>query len=271
MSEEDPPSAAFLLYPPPSRTLDAGEIYADLTLPEGETGGTPGAPYTVINAVSTLDGRAAAGGKSSPIGGAVDRLLMRNIRCAVDAVLVGAGTLRSENLDLGVPENLVERRRANGLAAQPLQVVLKGHSPLPQDRRLYETAGDRLLILTPRSAPPQGPDEAPGGATVREVAASDTIGLPDAGSVLALLGGEFGVGKLLVEGGPAVNRSFLAGGRVSELFLTLTPQVTGEARAPNIISGGPPLSGAARGWRLLSAYADGDLYLRYRSYREGRS
>ncbi len=266
--KEEPP-AAFLLYPsPPSRALSAGEIYDDLTLPGDETGGRP---YTVINAVSTLDGRAAVGGKSSPVGAAVDRLLMRDIRCAVDAVLVGAGTLRSENLDLGVSRDLIGRRRANGLADQPLQIVLQGRSPLPESRRLYETAGDRLLVLAPKGVH-RGPNEAPARLTVREVAASPASGLPDAGSVLALLGGEeFGVRRLLVEGGPAVNRSFLAGGHVSELFLTLAPGITGEPDAPNIVSDGEPLPGAAREWRLVSAYtADGELYLRYLSRRAGR-
>lgn len=259
-AEATPPGLR--LYPPPLSGLDPRDIYRDLVLPEGAP---PGAPFAIINAASTLDGRAAVGGRSTPIGGSTDRVVMRNVRCAVDAVLVGAGTLRSENLDLGVPQHLCARRTSNGLAAQPLQVVLKGESPLPEDRRLYETARDRLLIIASSQARTAA-GYVPTGATVREVPATRASGLPDPAAVLRLLGAEFGVRRLLVEGGPSVSRSFLVGGHVGELFLTLAPEVAGE-EAPGIVAGGAPVPEASRGWRLVSVHADGEgaLYLRYGS------
>jgi len=64
------------IFPEPAANLSVDEVYVDLNLPAGR----PARPYTVINAIGTLDGRGAVGGKSTPIGSEVDHRLMRNIR-----------------------------------------------------------------------------------------------------------------------------------------------------------------------------------------------
>lgn len=255
---------AFALYPPPSFPLDPCDIHADLVLPRGSHDGMP---YTVINAVSTLDGRAALGGKSSPIGSAADRVIMRNIRCAFDAVLVGAGTLRAEDLELGVPQEMVERRRENGLDDQPLSIILMGNSPLPRHRRLYRRPQEKndmdLLVLGPQGA---RSETIPERATFRAMlSAGATEGRPEPREVLEILAEEFGVRRLLVEGGPTVNYSFLSGGHVEELFLTLAPKISGESSAPTIVAGAAALPSGEQDARLLSAHtAGGEVYLRYR-------
>jgi len=255
-SSSSPPDA-FGLYPPPSFPLEPSDIHADLVLPEGSSRDEP---YTVINAVSTLDGRAALDGKSSTIGSAADRAIMRNVRCAVDAVLVGIGTLRAENLDLTVPTELVQRRRGKGLRDQPLPIILTGGSAIPKGRRLYEQQG--LVIIGPRSLQDE---QRPRAANYRALPDRQGNGRVEIGDVLRVLKEEFGIGRLLVEGGPAVNHSFLSGAHVDELFLTLAPRISGGGDAPNVVSGTETLPGGVRNVRLVSvhAMADGELYLRY--------
>lgn len=251
------PPDAFGLYPPPSFPLEPSDIHADLVLPDGSSRDEP---YTVINAVSTLDGRAALDGKSSTIGSAADRAIMRNLRCAVDAVLVGAGTLRAENLDLNVPEELIQRRREKGLQYQPISIILAGDSALPKGHKLYEQ--QNLIIMGPPSLQDK---QLPSGASYRALPDLHGNGRVEIGDVLRLLKGEFGVGRLLVEGGPTVNHSFLSGTHVDELFLTLAPGISGGGDAPNVVSGTKPLPGGVRTASLVSvhAVADGELYLRY--------
>lgn len=248
---------AFALYPPPTYPLDPSDIHADLALPRGSSG----KPYTAINAVSTLDGRAALEGKSSTVGSPWDRVIMRNIRSAFDAVLVGAGTLRAENLDLAVPQELARKRRQNGLRSQPLPIILKGMLPLPKERRVYEQKG--LVILGPRGIQVS---RLPATATYRALPEYKGVGRVDAEDLLRALEEEFGIGRLLVEGGPTVNHSFLSGGHVDELFLTLAPRISGDGDAPNIVSGSKPLTDEARNPELVSVHvaAGGELYLRYR-------
>ena len=246
------------LYPPPSFPLDPSDIHADLVLPRCSSGGMP---YTVINAVSALDGRAAIEGKSSTIGSAADRVIMRNIRCAFDAVLVGAGTLRAENLDLAVPQELALRRLEKGLREQPLPIILIGALPIPRARRIYDQQG--MVMLGPNSVQEE---HLPADAAFRVLPDREGSGRVDVGGVLRILEEEFGVGRLLVEGGPTVNRSFLSGGHVDELFLTLAPRISGDPHAPNIVSGPETLPDKVRETELVSlhAVAGGELYLRYR-------
>ena len=69
--------------------------------------------------------------------------------------------------------------------------------------------------------------------------------------------------SLLCEGGPTLNRALLAAGLLDELFLTLSPVVTGDETQPAIVMGGAAAA-SPRALALRSvATADGDLYLRY--------
>jgi len=71
-----------------------------------------------------------------------------------------------------------------------------------------------------------------------------------------------GVERLLCEGGPTLNRALLAAGLTDELFLTLSPLVTGDESQPAIVAGGALPAPVGLALRSV-ATADGDLYLRY--------
>src|SRR5690348_1658034 len=70
-----------------------------------------GRPYTIVNFVSSADGRATVDGRSGGLGDDGDRAMFHGLREQVDAVMVGTGTLRAETYGriLGRPERR-ERR-----------------------------------------------------------------------------------------------------------------------------------------------------------------
>lgn len=245
------------LFPEPVQRLAVEEVYADLDLPSGDAR----RPYTVVNAVGTLDGRGAIGGKSTPIGSKVDHRLMRNIRACVDAVLIGTGTLRSEDLTLTVDENLAERRRARGLKDQPLSVILTGSGHLPTGRRIFQAGKGSVLVLAGAGACQKKLAELSEFATVRTMPEN---GVPESERVLETLAGEFGVSLLLIEGGPKVNHSFIQRRLVHEIFLTLAPKIAG-GNARSLTEGTTLLpETAASSPNLVSVYLAGsELYLRY--------
>src|SRR3954470_6622793 len=99
----------------------------------------PARPYLVINMVSTLDGRIAVDGRSGPIGDEADRELFFGLRTQADAVMVGAGTVRTERYGRLVRDpELRERRVAEGLAPDPLAVVVSARLRLPPDTPLLQ-------------------------------------------------------------------------------------------------------------------------------------
>jgi len=180
--------------------------------------------------VASVDGRATLDGTSRRLGGPQDLQTLLALRRRADALLVGAGTLRAE-----------------GYGPLPCPAVLVSRSlDLPWEAGLFAAEGQPVLIYTRAEGEP--PPVAAHLETVPYVA------LPD---VLADLRGR-GVERLLCEGGPTLNRALVADGLLDELYLTLTPVISGDH--------GPPViaDGAAAQLTLRSvATADGDLYLRY--------
>ena len=71
-----------------------------------------------------------------------------------------------------------------------------------------------------------------------------------------------GVRSLLCEGGPTLNSGLLAAGVVDALFLTLSPMLTGDPRAPRIVEGEglPEPARLELEWVLRHEH---ELYLRY--------
>jgi riboflavin biosynthesis pyrimidine reductase len=196
-----------------------------------------GRPHVAGMMVSSLDGRAAVGGSSRPLGGEWDLQLLRALRAAADAVLVGPATVRAE-----------------GYGRLPCPAVLVSRSfDLPWDAGLFAAAGQSVLVYTVSAA-----GAPPTVAADVEVVRTE---VPALAATLADLHGR-GLRSVVCEGGPRLNRALLAAGLLDELFLTLSPLVTGDDTQPSILAGGAlpaPLRLALRS----IATADGELYLRY--------
>ena len=242
------------LFPPPAAEVPVQAVYDEVAWPA-----PPAArPYVAINMVSTVDGRAAVAGRATGIGTPTDRLLMRQLRCHADAVLIGVGTLRAEGFTPTVPEAYCAVRRARGLTAQPLGVLVSGSGRLPLERRYFRRPDFARVLLT-SAAGAAALD--PAAADLRVVVAGEqSVDLPEG---LHLLRAELGVRWLLCEGGPTLNHGLLAAGLVDELFLTLGPKLVGSA-GPTIIEGPPFPADGAFPLRLLALHAEADeLYLRY--------
>jgi len=130
-------------------------------------------------------------------------------------------------------------------------VLVSRSFELPWEAGLFAAPGQRVLVYTRAQA------EAPPVAADVEVV--PRIALPE---VLADLRRR-GVGRLLCEGGPTVNRALLAEGLLDELFVTLSPVVSGDDGPPIIVAG------ASAPLELRSvATADGELILQRATYDE---
>jgi 2,5-diamino-6-(ribosylamino)-4(3H)-pyrimidinone 5'-phosphate reductase len=227
------------LLPEPTARLTGEKVYSNISFPKRDK-----RPYVIMNMVSSLDGKATVRGKASQIGSSTDRTLMRVLRARVDAVMVGAGTLRAEKLRLDVPEDLARDRESRGLKPQPLAIIATTSGDIPLEENLLGFSPDNLLIL---SSP-----------TVSR-SLTDT---------LENLKGTYAVDSLLIEGGPALNHSLIHSGLVDELFLTLSPKLLG-GEGPGTLSvlHGPLLPSWQTELELISVHLSGsELFLRYETH-----
>ena len=174
------------------------------------------------------------------------------LRTRVDAVMIGAGTMRVERYGRLVEDpGLRARRERAGLPHDPLAVIVSASLDLPWDAPLFTSPG-RVLIFTD-----EGGEPPPTTASLRVVRAPGGIDLADC---LRHLRTERGIRALLCEGGPSLHGELQALGLVDELFLTIAPKLAGGA-GPRILEGGlPEVAGLELVWLLER---QGELYARY--------
>ena len=109
----------------------------------------PDRPYVVTNFALTLDGHATIGGRSGTIGSDADTAMLVGLRTRVDAVMIGAGTMRAERYGriIGDPAKR-ELRERDGLAPDPLVVIVSGSLDLPWDAPLFTDPDGPVVICT---------------------------------------------------------------------------------------------------------------------------
>ena len=191
-------------------------------------------PYVVLNMVTTADGAAAVAHRSAPISNPADRQLFNELRTHVDAIMVGAGTVRIERYGRLVQDpQRRERRVARGLAADPLAIVMSRRLTLTPDLPLLADPHSRVVVITAGTA------ELSGCAAQVSYLRSAPGEEADLAAVLARLRTEYGVRSLLCEGGPNLNSSLLPAGLVDELFLSIAPALAGSAGSMSIIDRAP--------------------------------
>jgi riboflavin biosynthesis pyrimidine reductase len=83
--------------------------------------------------------------------------------------------------------------------------------------------------------------------------------------LLEYLRAEQAVGRLLVEGGPELNRAMIDAGLADEIFLTLAPKLLSGKEAAIVRGYDGETTGRSRNLDLLSVHISGsELFLRYR-------
>jgi len=220
----------------------------------------PPRPRVMLNMVATLDGRATLAGRSGPISDSADRALFHALRTAADAVLIGAGTVRTERYGRLIrdPERR-ELRERHGLSAEPIACIVSGRLALGEEIPLLRTPEAHVVLITASEA--SLPASA---ATVDYIrSAGPQLDLPAA---LAELAERFAVSTVLCEGGPHLARQLVAAGLLDELFLSVSPLLTGGepsgGEALRILAG-PELDSPARLELLGVLRAGSTLFLRY--------
>ncbi|MDQ3761306.1 MAG: dihydrofolate reductase family protein [Actinomycetota bacterium] len=191
-------------------------------------------PYVVLNMVATADGAAAVAHRTAPISNPADRQLFHELRAHVDAVMVGAGTVRTERYGRLVRDpQRRERRVARGLAPDPLAIVVSHRLNLTPDLPLLADPHSHVVVLTASDAELSGCAAA---VSYLRPASGEEV---DLSVMLARLRTEHGVRSVLCEGGPNLNTSLLPAGLIDELFLAIAPALAGSAGSLSIVDRAP--------------------------------
>jgi 5-amino-6-(5-phosphoribosylamino)uracil reductase len=178
------------------------------------------------------------------------------VRAGVDAILVGATTVRNDNPRLQVRD--ADRRRARvdrGLPEQPVKVTVTQRGRLETSHRFFADDGsDKVVYAASRVAG----DLAQRLGDVSEIVdAGDPVRMADLTTDLHARG----VHRLMVEGGGAVHTQFLAEDLVDELQLVVAPFFVGEPGARRFVGEGRFPWNPGRRARLAETRQLGDVVL----------
>ena len=182
---------------------------------------TKGRPHVTLKLAISADGMLGRRGEEIAITGAEVKAEVHRLRSISNAILVGAGTVLSDDPELTV--------RLPGLEANsPTRIVLDRQLTIPLDSKLVETARDVPVIVV---AAPSVLNDMLGNPTRRHRlfrdAGVETMEATTLDVLLAVLAMR-GMSTLLVEGGAVVARAFLEAGLVDRILLFQGTGTVGE-------------------------------------------
>ncbi|WP_026929622.1 RibD family protein [Glycomyces tenuis] len=214
-------------------------------------------PYVIVSAAMSIDGFLDDDSeKRLTLSNAADLDRVDEVRAGVDAIAVGAGTVRADDPRLLVrSEERRAARAAAGRPSSPLRVVFSPSGELDRSARLFDGREPVPIVYTSGV----GARVCPLGARHAEVVpvGEDTVDLRRA---LDDLAGR-GVKRLLVEGGGIVHTAFLSADLVDEAHLAVAPFLLGERGGARFVGAAAFPQSPRRPLRLVEARAIGEIAL----------
>ena len=226
---------------------ELAQLYGSLAFPPHA-----GRAHVIGNFVTTLDGVVALNEPGHAGGGEIsgfnrhDKMLMGLLRAVADAVIVGAGTLRSVPRHLwtaqyiypplaGAYQNL---RISLGKPEPPLNAIVTARGTVDLDLPLFQSGEVPVLLIT----------NTRGEERLRaqhlqpfvQLAVVQDAGPLSAQAILREVNRFRHCDVILVEGGPQLMGNFFAEQALDELFLTLAPQIAGrdgQVERPGLVMG----------------------------------
>jgi len=189
-----------------------------------------GLPFVVAKFAMSLDGKIATkNGESKWITSDNSRLYGVRLRKESDAVMVGIGTVLSDDPRLTVRDN-----EGNSLDRQPYRIVLDSKARIKTSANLFRDRGPIMIVTS--NLPSQSRASALEAAGAEVVRMAGRNGQVDMQQLLRLLA-DRGMIRILVEGGSAVFGSLFDLGLVDKVIAFIAPVILGGENAVGPVGG----------------------------------
>ncbi|MDO9097344.1 MAG: 2,5-diamino-6-(ribosylamino)-4(3H)-pyrimidinone 5'-phosphate reductase, partial [Candidatus Methanoperedens sp.] len=191
-------------------------------------------PFVFINAAMSADGKIATRErKQTRISGSLDFDRMDELRASSDAVMVGIGTVLSDNPSLTVKSReRREKRRRDGKDETPVRIVVDSLARTPVDADIFKKGDGKRIIAVSQSAPHEKVKQLGKYAEIIPVG-ERTV---DMEKLLQELKAR-GINRLMVEGGATLNWGLISAGLVDEIYTFIGNIIIGGKNAPTLVDG----------------------------------
>jgi GTP cyclohydrolase II len=182
-----------------------------------------GRPFVTLSYAQSLDGSISARpGESLALSGRQSLTLTHQLRASHDAILVGIGTVLSDN-----PQLTVRHVKGNN----PRPIVLDSRLRLPLDCKLLKNDNSHSPLIVTREAPDRNRRKTLEGAGAQVMSIpANSRGQVNLEAMLHRLAG-MGIQRLMVEGGARIITNFLLERLADYIVLTVAPVLVGGLRA----------------------------------------
>lgn len=177
-------------------------------------------PFVILKCAATLDGRIATRtGDSKWVTGEKARRFVHRLRHAVDAILVGIGTIQADD-----PSLTTRLESDSGL--DPVRIVLDTHLSISPDARILQLDSNSDTILVTGNSVTEAKKKTVLKAGVRLIEQPLIDGQIDLKSLMIELG-SMGITSLLIEGGSRVIASAIRTGVIDKAHFFYAPKILG--------------------------------------------
>ncbi|AGB40858.1 2,5-diamino-6-hydroxy-4-(5-phosphoribosylamino)pyrimidine 1'-reductase [Halobacteroides halobius DSM 5150] len=184
-------------------------------------------PFVILKNAVTLDGKIATKtGDSKWITGTKSREFVHKLRDQVDAILVGIGTVLSDN------PRLTTRLSQGG--QDPIRIILDSKLRISSEAKVIkqESKAKTIVATTDQASLEKKEELEKNGVKVVKVGNKAV----DLELLLEELGKQE-ITSLLVEGGSQVNASFWEANLVDKLYYFIAPKIIGGSEAISVVTG----------------------------------
>ncbi len=227
-------------------------------------------PFTTVVLAISLDGKIADFQRSAArFGSTADKHHLETQIAPVDAVLFGAGTLRSYGTTIRIshPE-LLQQRQAQHKPPQPFHIVCSASGKIDPQLAFFRQPIPRWLLTTAIGAQQWADQKWADQDGFERIIVAEQAGLVDwvaAFQALATLGCD----RIAALGGGELIAGLLDAECVDEFRVTLCPLILGGRTAPTLVGGEGFLDAIAPRLELISAQTiDQEVFLHYRIKRK---
>jgi 2,5-diamino-6-(ribosylamino)-4(3H)-pyrimidinone 5'-phosphate reductase len=151
-------------------------------------------------------------------------LLLHQTRAEYDAIMVGSNTIKIDNSFLTV-------RKIEG--KNPLRVIPNSRGDIPLESNVLKPDAPTLIAVSDRASAERIAGLRSQGVQVVSVG-KEQVDLP---LLMRIIREEYGVRKLMIEGGPTLNWYMLRDRLVDEIRLIHLPFIVGGADTPSLVGG----------------------------------
>ncbi|MGC3991335.1 MAG: dihydrofolate reductase family protein [Chthoniobacteraceae bacterium] len=219
-------------------------------------------PYILANFALTADSRISTRSRTpSVFSSPLDKRRLSAIRAVCDAVMAGHGTVKADNMSMGLsdPARRAERVK-RGQSELPVRVIFSNSGRIDPALKVFQSQIAPTVIFSTTRMPKKNRQAL---EKLAEVYCFDDrqVDLPTA---MQILRREHAVKSIVCEGGAFLFRSLLEQQLLDELYLTLCPLIFGGTDAPTLTGPAGDFLSQSRTAKLLSMEVNGqECFLRY--------